>query len=93
MVCLKQGLEYKQQLGAVEQIALRCGAALKVCLAAQEDLCAIGDAYHTTGTPTFLFFQRGKEKGRLLGQADEAGLMSFVDRFLPGLSRGKDQEE
>jgi hypothetical protein len=78
--CLHHGLTYKQQLGTVEQIALRYGAALKVCLAAQEDLDAIGDAYHTTGTPAFLFFRQGKEIGRLLGQADEAGLMAFIDQ-------------
>jgi hypothetical protein len=69
-------------LGAVEQIALHYGAALKVCLATQEDLGAIGDAYHTTGTPAFLFFRQGKEKGRLRGQVDEANLMVFINRSL-----------
>ena len=82
LVFLHQELEYKEQLEAVENIARRYGAALKVCLAAQEDLETIGEANHTTGTPAFLFFRQGKEKGRLLGQADEAGLLVFIDRSL-----------
>ena len=76
---LRQGQEYNEQLGVVENIARHYGAAMKVCLVAQEDLEAISEACNTTGTPAFLFFRQGKENGRLLGQVSNAELKVFID--------------
>jgi len=79
---LHQGLGYKQQLEVVEHIAVSYGPALKVCVAAAEDLEVFSRMHQMTGTPAFLLFRQGKEQGRLLGESDEEWLLAFIDRSL-----------
>ena len=61
------------------------------CVPTQErgnELNGFKEMYAIKGTPGFLLFNRGEEKGRMLGLADKERLETFLARNLPPVSIG-----
>ena len=47
---------------------------------------------HIKGTPVYLLFFQGKEKGRMLGMAGEEQLTAFLFRYLSNTDRDPGEE-
>lgn len=76
---------YRQQLEALESVSKRYfGDSLKICLL-NEDFIKSRRHLGIGGSPTFIIFYQGKEKGRKLGKADKESLSSFILQTLPNL--------
>ncbi len=75
---------YIEQNKAIEAIAKRYNEALKICLLDESSIgtfkkCGID------GSPAFVIFYKGEEKGRKLGKADRFALGKFVSDVLSEL--------
>ncbi len=75
---------YIEQTKALEAISKRYEGALKICLVDESSIetfkrCGID------GSPAFVIFHKGEEKGRRLGKADRIVLGKFVSEVLLGL--------
>ena len=83
LACIPQGYEFKEQIEVVEEISKKYHPFLKVCLVAQDSIQVLGKKFRIRGTPFFLIFEEGKEKGRLLGSVNKKTLISFLLKTLP----------
>ncbi len=75
--------EFREQKEILQSLSKSYAGALKVCLLDTDCIAAFRETLGIVGTPTFLIFHGGKEKGRMLGRVDREALASFVLRTLP----------
>lgn len=54
---------------------------MSFCKVNVEALPALGEAYHIMGTPIFILFKDGKEKGRIVGYHQSAGFFESLDKL------------
>ena len=87
VACIHSDSEFKEQVEALEGVSKTYGEALKVCLVNNAYVGALREKLGILGTPAFLILCGGKERDRMLGQADRKMLTAFVLRTLPHLSR------
>ena len=71
---------YLEQEKVLRNVAKRFEGALKVCLINQ-GFSGILHQYQIQGSPTFIFFLNGKEKGRVLGRTGKDRLINHVLKF------------
>lgn len=83
LLCIHRDFGFEEQEEVIESISKSYADVLKVCLLDNDFLGAFGEKLGVDGTPTFLIFQGGKEKGRMLGQADKETLVAFLSQALP----------
>ena len=76
--CFHRGPEFVEQKEVLEGVAKTFNGELKVCLLNVDSFDALREEFEVEGTPTFLIFAAGKEKGRILGKTDKATLIDFV---------------
>ena len=81
MACLSRDFRYKEQKEILDSVLRDYGSSLKVCL---RDRKTIGDfrKFGIEGSPTFIIFHEGREKGRMLGKVERDSLNSFISRIL-----------
>jgi hypothetical protein len=72
--------EFPQQLKVMEDIATKYGRELKVGVLEEEFIEAFKKNYSVGGTPTFLLLVEGKERGRMLGLADQEMLTRLISQ-------------
>ncbi|MBL7216769.1 MAG: hypothetical protein ISS62_03675 [Desulfobacteraceae bacterium] len=84
-------LEFEKHLEAMEGLSKCYADALKLCVLDAEFIGSLGEKLGVDGTPTFLVFEEGREKSRMLGQADKEALEAFLSQALPDL--GDDHHE
>jgi hypothetical protein len=82
LACIRRDYEYKEQAEILESVSERYGDELKVWLL-DEDFIGVYRRLGIAGTPTFIIFYEGREKGRMLGKANRKTLSSFILRSLP----------
>ncbi len=82
---ISEGHNHKSQAEVLDILSNIYGNSLKVCLLSERFNKAFVK-FKIEGTPTFITFHKGKEKGRLLGKSDMAALNTFVGETLPCLS-------
>lgn len=82
VACIYWGSEFKEQTEALKSISKSYREALKICLLGTDSIGALREKLGIGGTPTFLIFYEGEEKGRILGRADSDTLRAFVIRTL-----------
>ena len=76
---------YRQQIEALESVSKKySGDSVKICLL-NEDFIKSHRHFRIAGSPTFIIFYQGREKGRMLGKADKESLSSFILQTLPNL--------
>ena len=85
LACLNRYLEFEEQVEVLESISKKYGEALKICLLSEDFIRVFSWTYAIKGTPTFLIFDGGKERNRLLGKADSEKLITFILQTLPYL--------
>jgi hypothetical protein len=81
LACIRRGFELREQIELLEMVSDQYGHTIKICLVYEE----YNEAYRALnieGTPTFLMFLGGEEKGRMLGNAKTETLSAFVAEFL-----------
>lgn len=88
VLCMHRDSEFQKQINIIEGICRRYGERLKACLMVEEEFIGtFKEKLNVKGTPTFMIFIGGTEKGRMLGQAEENVFKDFVSRAL-SLDRG-----
>jgi thioredoxin-like negative regulator of GroEL len=83
LACIRHDHEFKGQKEILKAISSKYGEILKVCLLDEDSIRPFMKNFEIEGTPTFLIFHEGKEKGRILGLTDIEKLTSFIIRNLP----------
>ena len=78
ILCMPFNEEFPSQLKIMEAIATQFGPKLKVGLLEEAFIETFKKNLQITGTPTFLLMEHGKEKGRMIGLADQQALADFV---------------
>ncbi|MHB8089992.1 MAG: thioredoxin family protein [Syntrophales bacterium] len=82
VLCMRHDPEFKEQISSIKDICTNYVGRLKVYLLGDEALRTFRESFAVKGTPTFLLFMNGIEKGRLLGQVDSTDLNDFLSRML-----------
>ncbi len=82
---ISEGYGHKSQAETLDNLSNIYGDSLKMCLLRKECNKAF-KKFKIKGSPTFITFHKGKEKGRLLGKSDMAALNAFVCETLPCFS-------
>jgi len=82
LLCMPRDDDFPSQLRLVQVIAGQHESWLKVGLLVDAFLDSFKINLCVAGTPTFLVFHGGKEKGRMLGLVDHRGLEEFVLEIL-----------
>lgn len=80
--CFDRNIKFEKRKEAINSISKIFGDALKVCVLKEDFIGVFKEKYNIYGTPTFLVFFGGEEKDRMLGQADQETLKSFIAHAL-----------
>jgi len=80
LLCMHRDEEFPNQMKVIEAIASKYSDELKVGLLEEEFIEAFKKNYGVVGTPTFLVLVEGKERGRMLGLADQETLTDLVSQ-------------
>ena len=83
---LVQGYEYVEQLKVLQGIADKYRNVIKTYII-EEDSVVTARKLSIEGSPTFIFFYKGKEIGRMLGEADDNTLNDFIIETCPDLEK------
>jgi thioredoxin-like negative regulator of GroEL len=78
LLCMPRDDEFPQQLKVMEDIATKYNKELKVVVLEDGFIEAFKRNYGVVGTPTFLMMVEGKERGRVLGLADQEMLTDLI---------------
>lgn len=78
LACIPRGHGFKKQGEILENISKRYGPWVDVLLVAEDSIRLFGEKFGISGTPYFLIYEGGKQKGRLLGSAGKKRLKSFL---------------
>ena len=81
LACIRRGFELREQIDLLEKVSRKYAPNLKICLLF-EGLNEVYRALSIEGTPTFLLFFGGEEKGRMLGKVKMETLSTFVFQSL-----------
>jgi len=81
MACLSRDFRYREQKKVLDSVLGEYGEAIKVYLRDKESLGSF-ERFGIEGSPTFIIFYQGEEKGRMLGRAEKATLSAFISRIL-----------
>ncbi|MBW1700922.1 MAG: hypothetical protein JRJ11_09255 [Deltaproteobacteria bacterium] len=87
VLCMHRDSEFQGQIDIIEGVCRNYGERLKVCLIEEEFIEAFKKKVNIKGTPTFMIFIGGTEKGRILGQVEQQTLEDLLSRTL-SLDRG-----
>ena len=87
LLCMPKGPDFSSQSILLHQLSEKYKDTVKVCLLEEEMINGFRQMLHIKGTPVYLLFIGGKEKGRLLGMAGEEQLTTFLFRHFPGSER------
>jgi thioredoxin 1 len=82
VLCMHQSAEFQEQIAIIQDIQEFFNNEIKVCVLKEEFIVAFSQEFQIEGTPTFLVFVGGEEKGRKLGLADIDSLKVFLRKNL-----------
>ena len=88
LACISRDYDYDEQTGVLGGVSKRYGKKLKVCLLDEDSIGAFMK-FGVEGSPAFIVFHEGEEKGRMLGKADTQSLNDLVLKTLPRHNWGK----
>ena len=83
LMCVSGGRVYAEQARVLNQLPEKYRKKVHVCCLEEDFINGFKEMYGIKGTPVFLLFHKGEEKGRLLGRADKERLETFLTRNLP----------
>jgi len=88
LLCMPNGPDFSDQSTILRRIERKYRDAVKVCLLEDELINGFKQMLRIKGTPVYLLFFKGKERGRMLGMAGEEQLTAFLFRHFPKPGRG-----
>ena len=83
LLCMPKGPDFSDQISLLHQVAEKHKDVLKVCLLEEELINGFRQMLDIKGTPVYLLFCQGKEKGRILGMAGVEQLSAFLNPHTP----------
>ena len=83
LMCASGGKICAEQARVLEQLSDPYRKRVDICYLEEDFINGFKDMYGIKGTPVFLLFHSGEEKGRMLGMADKERLETFLARYLP----------
>jgi thioredoxin-like negative regulator of GroEL len=83
VLCMRRDSEFQEQIEVILSTCNSYGENLKICIIEEECIETLKENFGVEGTPTFLIFTGGLEKGRMLGQAEQKTLEDLLSRTLP----------
>jgi len=83
LMCTSGGKVYAEQARVLKQLSGPYRKMVDICCLEEDFINGFKEMYGIKGTPVFLLFHRGEEKGRMLGMADKERLETFLTRYLP----------
>ncbi|MBW1902111.1 MAG: hypothetical protein JRJ20_10810 [Deltaproteobacteria bacterium] len=86
LMCMLQGQEYSEQIRVLKQVLETYDGLIGMRRLEEDFINGFKQMYSIKGTPVFLLFHEGKEKGRMLGMADRERLEAFLTQNLPQCS-------
>lgn len=81
LACIHRGFEAKEQIKILETVSRKTSWNVKICILYE----GVNNSYRELsieGTPTFLLYVDGEEKGRILGKVTPETLIDFVSEKL-----------
>ncbi len=73
--------DFKQQAKVLNDLSKTMKNIIQIFLLEEDDVHRNPD-FDISGSPTFMLFYNGEEKGRLLGKADTKALTDFISNHL-----------
>ena len=67
-----------EKLKSLEEVSQHFTKTVQIYIANESDLAFFQNAFSFGGTPTYIFFQDGVEKERLLGEVSKETLTKFI---------------
>lgn len=86
LMCVSGVRAFAEQEQVLRQLSGRCRKLIDICCLEEDFINGFKEMYNIKGTPVFLLFHKGQEKGRMLGRADKDCLEAFLTRNLPQLA-------
>ena len=74
------------QIALLEQVVSGLPADLSVFVLEKECIDFFAQRHKVKGSPTYLLFDSGQERGRILGKSDYSSLLGFIRKHLSLLS-------
>jgi hypothetical protein len=68
-----------EEMTILNSVSLHSVESLKTYVVDEDAMYAFREAFSIEGTPTFLLFEGGEERGRMLGHADIETLSAFIE--------------
>lgn len=78
VLCSDYDSDLPAVLSVLDDFTRTLNGGLKVGVLAEEFTKPFQESFRVIGTPTFLLFDQGRERGRLLGQTDTATLTDWM---------------
>lgn len=82
LMCVSGGRVHAEQARILKQLSDQYRRKIDICSLEEDFINGFKEMYGIKGTPVFLLFHRGEEKGRMLGLADKERLETFLDRYV-----------
>lgn len=79
LLCSDYNSEFPNLFSILQNLTQTMKGGLKVGILAEDFTKPFQDSYRVIGTPTFLLFDQGRERGRLLGQTDLKTLTDWIN--------------
>ena len=79
---LKRNAHYAEQVRTLAQACQATSPPTACCVCDPDYLPSAARKYDVHGTPTFVLFSDGRERGRLIGAADADSLQDFIAEAL-----------
>lgn len=88
LMCVSGGQVYAEQARVLQQLSHKYRKIVDICCLEEDFIYGFRQLYEIKGTPVFLLFYGGREKGRMLGMADKERLEAFLTHNLPPTRSG-----
>ena len=88
LMCVSGGRAYAEQEQVLRQLSGSFRRMVDICCLEEDFINGFREMYNIKGTPVFLLFHKGQEKGRMLGRADKDRLEAFLTRNLSHIPTG-----
>ncbi len=81
---INQGTDYSDQIAALETAGDSTVFDVAIHVVQEESIGPFAQKFSIKGSPTYLLFISGVEKGRLLGKSNHGNLVAFINKHMSG---------
>ena len=85
VACMDLEFGCENQISVIKTVAEEQQSQVQFCLVEVDYQRRFMEKFLIPGTPTFLVFEKGMEKGQMMGETDSEALNNFLKQTLPNL--------